>query len=1734
MFEVSGLKNYQLIARIPSENIDSFLSCYTGRFQNQYFYIYAIQSDQMHNLDTQIILLDLEKLKNLTNQTLLKIVEIQENESFVFIVTEYFKGISLKEFALRQKDSKFDIGFVLDVSIAICKALVDLHSIDLFHGSINLANVMVDQELKSFRLNGFKFNVLFESFPNLFYSYHAVNWLAFYSPEQTGRINRPVDYRTDFYSLGVLIYCLLVGTPPFESKDPAQLIHDHIASAPTPPFQIDSKIPKIFSDLTLVLLAKNAEDRYQSASGLLADLKECQKQLQEKATIDPFILRKQDLKLFSSLTQKFYGRETELEILNSEFAKAKSGSLQLAFIAGAAGIGKTYLVREFSKHVLLQNGYYLTGKYDQLFQNQPYSALIQAFDKFIDIALTESDENFLFWKNRFIDSLSIFSEILLELFPRLEIIFGKKTRAIPLPPAENKNRIVLALGMLLDTVGTERHTLVITLDDLQWADTASLDLLYALMSDSKTRHLLIIGTYRSSEVDSTHPLQLTFEKIKNESYSPTFIFLQSFDQTIINQILTDILGEAPEKLHQLSNLVHRKTEGNPLYINQLIKTIYDEKILQYDVQTGWNIDFYRLNQIDVNETILQMIERRLQSLSPGILKTIQTAACIGNEFSLELLCDVLQKNTSQVSGSLLEAIKFGILVPPLSGSVQEPYSFLHDRIRESILGTIPTSQKEATFNRIGNILLSKSSSDESTAKKSIFEVLKYLNFSLSLVTQQEEIMRLVHLNLEAAKKASKATAYDSAVIYLTVAKDLLAKLESPQPGETFHIYHGLVENAYLAGNFEQAEKWFKLCIDHGARTDLEKAQVWATRVMACNSLSDWEQSITSGMEALKLLRYSININPSLFSFLWSFFKMNRKMKTMDEKTIHTLPKIENQRDSLIVYILYFMGDSAFHVMNTRPYLISYLVLRLLDFTLKKGNSVYGNANFLQYALIRTIISTDHKRTYDLGMMSLRMAEREGDQFILARMMVTFYGAVAPLVVPSRDFLYIHLKNYQLCLETGNIQYAANSASLKHTFMLLNGFPLKQTQKESFQFESFFKKKQNALPNQIAYSLRSFIDALTLGSITEETGISNYPPLLPNLIPMARFHYFLYLSFAAYLSGNKALALSETNKVRKIMSSGAGTAFMPRFFLTDTLIRTQLGSSHFLKRLFTRYLVKKNIEKLRPYSECNPTDYRHQYLFSKGAMLEFNGSVRSALAVYDQALSYANRSAHTHDEAMLHERIANLLIQQKMEHTAQLHLQKAKLLYEQWGAAFLVNRLQKRFSFLTSVEEPKIQSEALQNLSVVDVITVLKASQALAEEKDLESLLKKLLSFAIENAGADRAVLFLEGNSKPVFHQKIPGELSQKVCVPIVQYAKRTLLPALAKASEGFGIFGFDSYVLEEKPKSILCIPILKQSKLIATLYLENRMTQDTFSEKRIEIIKLLSVQASTFIENATLYTDLAHLNKELEKKVEQRTNELQTAVDNLSRSNKELDTVLNHLRNTQTLLIESSKMSALGEMAAGVAHEINNPLAIINLFSAELMDLVSADMPDKQEGLRLCHSIETTTDRIAKIISGLRAFSRDGSQDPFEKVSVHSIIRDVLSLCSEKLKSKKIQLIVPDIPSELTIQCRSVQISQVLVNLLNNAYDALLSVEKRWIRIDVIDDPHQLIIALSNNGPPIPSEFRAKIFQPFFTTKEVGKGTGLGLSISRGILESHNGQLVQDEKSEFTRFLMTFPKAMMV
>jgi PAS domain S-box-containing protein len=1320
--------------------------------------------------------------------------------------------------------------------------------------------------------------------------------LAYISPEQTGRMNRWLDYRTDFYSLGVTFYELLTGQLPFPTTDILELVHCHIAKQPVPPHELNAAIPRPVSDIILKLMAKNAEERYQSASGIKADLERCAQQLEEIGQIKDIQLGLQDISQQFHIPQKLYGREAQIEALLAAFDRVAGRgneentrfNVEMMLVSGYAGIGKSALVQELYKPIMAKHGYFSWGKFDQFGHNIPYSAISYALKKLVQQLLGEPDEQVQKWRDRLLKALGSNGQIIIDVIPEIELIVGKQPSVPEVGATEAQNRFNLVFQKFVRAFCSKEHPLVIFLDDLQWSDSATLKLIELILLDEQTQFLFLIGAYRDNEVHPTHPLVLTLERLRKQGAVLQEIILTPLRLESLSQLIAETLDCNTDNVRSLAQLVLRKTEGNPFFVNEFLRMLHSENLLSFDTkQLGWQWDIAEIEAQDITDNVVKLLLINLKQLPEETRQILCLAACVGTEFDLETLAIVCEKSPKAIFQDLLAAIQAG-LIQPLSDLdedllVQE-YKFLHDRVQQAAYALIDKSHKQVVHLQIGRNLLEKTSPEQLSAR--LFEIVDHLNQGMDLVTAQPERTEIARLNLMVGQKAKAATAYEAALKYFNTGLKLL-RTESwhSEYDLTLALYSEAAEAAYLYGHFEEMEQFVEVVVDR-AKTVPDKVQVYNSRIQRYLSQGNLKEAIKIGLEVLKLLEVNLINTPSQLDVQRGLEETAAILAGRKIEDLINLPEMTAPEPLAVMYILANIGAAAFTVS---PALMILIACKRVNLSIHYGNSIWSPQSYASYGFVLCGVVQDIELGYQFGKLALSLAERWNNKKEKAKASTVFSSLVMHWKVHFKKAIPILVDAYQSGVETGDFElagYAAYNACCRAFFV---GEELTQLEHKTATYSKAIKQIRRKNPsNWIAVLWQTVLNLLDrsenpsrlIGSLCDEEQVLSHAIAVKD---GTGIHYFyLYKVILYYLFGEYDQAAQTAVLARQYVEEITAITVVPLFCFYYSLVLLNLlveasssGQAAWLSSVST------NQEKLQKWAAHAPMNYLHKYHLVEAEKARVLGQFLEAEEFYERAILGASENEFIQEEALAYELAAKHYLARGREKIAQIYMKEAHYCYARWGALAKVKDLEtcypQFFSQSSRAATTSIHttSGATSNNSPItlDLAAVMKAAQAISREIELEQLLRFLMQVLIQNAGAQSGYLILENLGK--WEIEASSELSyvdgenvyatqllqsiptvNRLPETIINYVIRTHESVILNDATCEGNFIHEPYIQQYQTKSIFCLPLLNQAKLVGVLYLENQLVVGAFTPERAQVLHLLSTQAAIALKNAKLYSKL--------------------------------------------------------------------------------------------------------------------------------------------------------------------------------------------------------------------------------------------------------------------------------------
>ena len=1333
-----------------------------------------------------------EITRNLNLDGVIKAYGLEPYQRTLVIILEDFGASSLKK--LMNESLLFtQMGGVVEripeflrLALKITEILGQIHAANIIHKDINPSNIVLNPKTNELKIIDFGLStILTRENPTIKHPNVLEGTLAYISPEQTGRMNRSLDYRTDFYSLGVTFYELLTGQLPFPTDDAMELVHCQIAKQPVPPGELlerqgDNSLPTIFSDIIMKLMEKTAESRYQSAWGLNADLEECLRQWEITGQIEEFSLGAHDISDNFQIPQKLYGREFEIDSLLVAFERVATRRkdseippiegkvhrtetktpMEMMLVTGYSGIGKSALVQEIHKPITEKRGYFISGKFDQFQRNIPYSAIVDAFQGLVQQLLTESSIQLSQWREKILAALGQNAQVIIDVIPEVELIIGSQPAVASLGPTESQNRFNLVFSNFIRVFCAPEHPLVIFLDDLQWVDSATLKLIELMVTDNDTQYLFLIGAYRDNEVSSTHPLAITLEELQKQAAIINRITLAPLALESVSQILAETLHRDRHSLQPLAELVMVKTSGNPFFVNQFLKTLHLENLLTFDFhRLCWQWNIAQIEAMDITDNVVDLMISKIKRLSPQTQQILRLAACVGASFDINTLSIISKHATSEIFHNLLPAIQSGLIVA-LSELNEEllirNYKFSHDRIQQAAYALIEASRKQKVHLQIGRLLLANISSQERIER--LFELVDHLNLGRGRITHAREQIELARLNLEAGQKAKHSTAYTAALQYLTLGIQYLSPYCWKDNYElAFKLYQEKSELEYLNGNYEQSEYLIKLLLEK-ANSSLEKADIYNFLILLYTVLAKYPEAIEAGRKGLQLLNIDLPADNWLDALNVELVEAQQNLGSRTIASLADEPEMNIPEKKVAVKLLMRLNTTAYFLDGN---LFALICTKCSNISFRYGPTPESALGYGSYATILLSRLQDYQSAYEFGLLGVKISEKFHDLANKCKACLMLANHIIQWVKPSKVAQAINNECYKAGLESGDIQFAGYSLHYQVANKLFEGKKLEDILAFVPNYLQFVTKPKNIIPYNTLLAHQITIFNL-IGKTRDKFSFHNHEITEAEYLETCQLDqdyyslclYYILKVYVHYLYAQYKLALQYSTKAKKLLPFILGVVAEAEHNCYTSLSMVALFPEATATEQKEYWIKLENNQKqMKIWAENCPENFLHKYLLIEAEIARITGKDLEAIELYDRAIASSTKHEFIQNEALGNELAAKFWLGRGKEEFVQLHLKKAHYGYQLWGAKRKVEDLEQKYSQLRSTEFTKtnietqttssiISESSGSNASNLDLTTVIKASQALASEIVLDKLLTNLMKILIENAGAQTGILIL--------------------------------------------------------------------------------------------------------------------------------------------------------------------------------------------------------------------------------------------------------------------------------------------------------------------------------------------------------------------------------------------------------
>ncbi len=1474
------------------------------------------------------------------------VYSFESDQGYWMMVANDSGGDSLKSLSMA---GTCNITTFLQIAIHVTDIVGQIHQQRIIHKDINPANIVYNPTTHHVEIIDFGIaTILSQENRSLNNTTTLEGTLAYISPEQTGRMNRAVDYRTDFYSLGVTFYELLTGYLPFESDDAMELVHSHIAKQPTPPHMLRTDVPEALSLIILKLMSKNAESRYQSAYGLKVDLEKCWDEWRSNGTIEPFLPGQNDVSDRFQIPQKLYGREQDVEMLLEGFERVCHGARELLLLSGYGGVGKTVLVQELYRPVMQQGGFFASGKFEQFQRNVPYIAMTRAFGELVRQLLTQSDSKIAAWRQRILSAIEPNGRVITDVIPEVELIIGPQPALPSAGPTEAQNRFTMVFQKFITVFAQPEHPLVLFLDDLQWADSASLQLIESLATATECTYLLLVGAFRDNEEDSINPLRLMLDVMQHDDATVHHISLQPLDMSIANRLVAETVSCSQERARPLTRVVQEKTNGNPFFMHEFLKALYTEGLLQFDYTSGkWQWDLEQIRAKEITDNVAGLLSIRVNRLPPKTQEVLKVAACIGNQFDLDMLAMIADMSPEEATLDLAEAITEGLLLPlgdthalmerddgtassdhsdkgKLAKSFfcvyTTTYKFVHNGVQQAVYALASEEEKQLYHWRIGKMLFHMLRPEE--REERIFDIVHQLNQGREHLKEQPERYELAELNLLAAQKASESAAYTSAQAYVQVGIELVAD-EGWQTNYplTLALYKELSQCAYLIGQFDEAETIFDSILTY-ATNNLDKANIHNIKMVLYTSQGRLQDVVQAGLAGLQLIGLALPMYPDQAAVDAELHLSKQLIGERKIADLLHLPVCTTPEHVTTIRLLSDMLVSSWWTTNMK--LLYLATLKIVNLSLQHGNTDSSAFGYVWYGMFLGSVLGDYETGYVAGTLALQLNDHFHTRQLTPKLNCIFGVFIDPWQSHLSNIVRFLREGYDVGVEIGDVLWASvNSYTVIYT-MILKGDDLNAIYQTSQHYLDFVRKAKQSIPRHMLIFSQQFI--LCMKGLTKAPGMfsdksydeeAHIAEVRQSGALRPLFWYYKIKMQALYLFDHYAEALAIAIESDKLVEKGAsfGVATLPEHYfyyaLTLAALYPNAGPGEKGHYWFT---LTKHQTRMRQWAAHCPANYRHKHMLITAEMAHIQGREEAAKLFYTHAIRLARENHFQQNEALAHELAGRFYLACGEHKKAIRHFTSAYEGYLTWGARAKVKALEKKHGSLlaearrmasthhrTGTKTSTISSSIstttnTDTYSSLDLSAAMKASQAISCEIVLDSLLRKMMQIVIEIAGAGRGVLILDRDGAWVVEaegavdssdvtvlQSIPLGSSEEIDLP------RTVINYVIRTKQ----FVVLDNAIREGP--FVQDPYIKehhtQSVLCTPLVNQGKLTGVLFLENNLtsaaftpERIEVLNL----FAVQAAISIENALLLQTLEQKVAERTAQLEAANDEITTLNMRL------------------------------------------------------------------------------------------------------------------------------------------------------------------------------------------------------------------------------------------------------
>lgn len=1406
--------------------------------------------------------------KNLNIPGMRKAIRFNEGEGNYQLELEYVDGISLEQLIQARNES---IPTLVTIISKVCTILGQLHQAGWIHASLKTTNILVNPETLAPCIIDASLMTRFSLKASSRISAEKLrSILPYISPEQTGRTNRSLDHRSDLYSLGVTFYEIITGKKPFEGNDPLELIYSHLARIPAAPHVVNPAVPPILSAIIMKLLAKNAEDRYQSAYGLKFDLDRVLEHWQEISTLD-FSLGEKDFSGKLQIPQKLYGRSGAIDTLLDNLELTITGGRKAVFISGESGTGKSAIVQEVRKPITENKGFYIQGKFDQFARNIPYSAWIEIFRDFVNQLLTAEEKEIQKWRNLLLHALGNSTGVLTDLIPNLKYIIHDIPPAEELGVTETQNRLNDLLNRFFKSIATEEHPITVFLDDLQWADNASLNLLKTLLTDPDNKYLLLLCAYRNDELKESDTLAVKIDEIEHSGLETVKIELGNLSFENIHELITDTLRTDPASTYELARVVYSKTQGNPYFTDQFIYTLSEENLIRFNWERSiesrkpvWEWELSAIHAKLISNNVVELLVGQIRELPVTVIETLKSAACIGNTFKLNTLSTVRKQDIGVIADLLDEAINEGYVfyknvnqIHWVREGMDVEFQFSHDRVQQALYSLIPDEEKQQTHYEIGKLLYA--SLQPAQVEEQIFQLVFHLNFGIDIITDAASKLWLAQLNLKAGKEAKKIIAYESAYVYLSIASKLCGEqIWKTEPDFALKLGSELLDSTYLSNRFDEAEKYFIFLIDH-ITDPVKKAELYYRKMIQYQHLSKIDNILDTGLEGLALLGMEFSPRTGRMKVLSELMKTSLMLRGKTDEDLLNMPEVSDPKIRIAMSLIYKTMVFAY---DRSENLMAILGMNLLQLSVQYGNYKDSLAGYSTYAGILSIAFNNYKQAGRLNSVALKVADKVADKPAHA---MAYFGAGMTTYTPFRQSYFYFKKSFDTAVEGGAHTDAAPSTMYFYFLSFIQGKRLSEVHQillDNLYFTDQIKTENFHLillaGVNCVHELKEGLETPATGLRGKKLDAQELEQKIQNTehrsirIYARIFQMYNHMTFGHY---DKALKCEK--EVMDGLNVTLGTVIGPYFhYLRGILYSRLLQQQGMVTRKEARSVIAGSLKRIHKFNLTCTDNFQVWEWMLKAELVRIDQKKEEAQEAYNNAIEIARTASNLADVALGSFQCALFHEQNGNKKIAEFYYQESVSGYKAWGADAVAQSITVARKGVTGTS----QMVGAVPLMDIDQESLIRLSQLISSEIDYHRLIKKLMTVFVENAGAEKAFLIMNTNGEwfieaeqrkneevimerhLLFDPAAPEGSNHAVPISVCQYVIRTGETVIIENATSDERFSKSTYIKTNHPKSIICMPLIKKGELTGLVYLENNLMSGAFKTDRIQLLNYISSQ----------------------------------------------------------------------------------------------------------------------------------------------------------------------------------------------------------------------------------------------------------------------------------------------------